>query len=509
MADTNTAIPNGTGNFITGSFASPSQMYNITTFLGGGTAGQAGIYDDDYYGSDNEIVNTNTAIPGGTGNFSSFGSVVHSNYGSDAWVAGSLPGTGVYTNNGGPVGVIADTTTAIPGGTGDFTSFGAASHDGYDVAFIGNGSAGQVGLYTTTGGSLTSVISKGSVLGGKTVTSVSASAAQAINNGNMVFNVTFSDGSSAIYAAEQSYNWSANTSGTWDNAANWSFGLRPGTGALCQHPTGLRHPPYRPNRLHRHSRIEHRRQQRQRPRRTPPPARHQLTVNEYTYINTYGQITLNGSVFYANNGINNSGVVDLSGGQVAGGGFYNQGTVKGSGTVGNYFENDNYGYAVGFVQSLNAVVHFVNGFNNFSEYQIINSQVQIDGDVENNDYNGNGTGRIDVRNSILQFTNGLTNDGQFNFSFGTSDVFGGVTNEGDGQVIVSGNSNVTFYDAVTHEARSSASAPAAPPSSLDPSTAPAILPAAATSSLKAATAPASPSRGSPSKVRSPSMPPTR
>ena len=419
VADTNTAIPGGTGNFVAGSFASPSQNYGDVAFLGGGTGSQAGVYDTTS-NSLNKIADHSTAVPGGVGNFSSFGSVELS-YGSDAWVAGSLPGTGVYTNNGGPLSVVADTNTAIPGGTGNFTSFGAASHDGFDEAFIGNGSNGQVGLYTTVGGSLTMVAAKSMILDGKTVTSVSTSASQSLNNGNFVFNATFSDGSSAIYVAEQNYNWASDISGTWDNAANWSFGLKPRTvlytniqpdsGILVTGPTAstaIRGLTIGAN----NNGIAELRLQ--------PGA--QLTVNEYTNIQSLGQLTLNGSVFYSNYGIGNNGYVNLSGGQIAGGGFYNQGTVFGSGTVGNYFENDNYGWAAGTVQSINAIVHFVNGFNNYSEYQIINSQVQLDGDIENNDDQGNGPGRIDVRNSILQFTSGLNNHGQLNFSFGTSDV---------------------------------------------------------------------------------------
>src|SRR5204863_9561432 len=44
---------------------------------------------------------------------------------------------------------LADTTTAIPGGNGNFTSFpGGPAIDGSEVAFIGNGSGAQQGLYT-------------------------------------------------------------------------------------------------------------------------------------------------------------------------------------------------------------------------------------------------------------------------------------------------------------------------------------------------------------------------
>ena len=65
---------------------------------------------------------------------------------------------------------VADLTTAIPDGTGNFTSFDALSVSATDVAFIGNGSAGQTGIYDQTGGQLLKVITVGQDLGGKTVT---------------------------------------------------------------------------------------------------------------------------------------------------------------------------------------------------------------------------------------------------------------------------------------------------------------------------------------------------
>ncbi len=48
---------------------------------------------------------------------------------------------------------IADTTTPIPGGTGNLTGFdGPPSIDGGDVAFRGVGSSLQLGIYSTVGG---------------------------------------------------------------------------------------------------------------------------------------------------------------------------------------------------------------------------------------------------------------------------------------------------------------------------------------------------------------------
>jgi len=59
-----------------------------------------------------------------------------------------------------------------------------------------------------------------------------------------------------------------------------------------------------------------------------------------------------------------------------------------------------------------------------------------------------GVGQIAGRNAIMHFDGDLNNEGSMAFSFGTSDVFGKVNNVTDGRIVVSGNSQVTFYDDV-------------------------------------------------------------
>ena len=55
---------------------------------------------------------------------------------------------------------------------------------------------------------------------------------------------------------------------------------------------------------------------------------------------------------------------------------------------------------------------------------------------------------ITGRDSILRFENGLTNQGGVGFSFGTMDVFGDIDNQMTGTIVVTGNSQATFYDDV-------------------------------------------------------------
>jgi hypothetical protein len=172
----------------------------------------------------------------------------------------------------------------------------------------------------------------------------------------------------------------------------------------------------------------------------------QLSVNEFTNIGGQGRLNVNGGTFFGNYGIYNyGGFVDLNGGQISGGDINNYGTVTANGTIGSHVENN------GTFQAINATSRFTNSVNSYQEFQIINTQIQFDQQFNNIENDGNNQfGRIDVRNSIIQFTIGLDNTGQFNVSFGTTDIFGPVTNDTGGQVIISGNSNVTFYDRLIH-----------------------------------------------------------
>src|SRR5262249_51632860 len=123
---------------------------------------------------------------------------------------------------------VADLNTAIPGGTGNFTQFSIlASLNNGNVVFGGQGSGNQTGVYTTYGGSLSTVISNSTQqLDGKNISNLNVTQ-QSLSNGNVAFNVVFSDASQASYVAEQSYDYTANVSGSWDTAGNWSYGLKP------------------------------------------------------------------------------------------------------------------------------------------------------------------------------------------------------------------------------------------------------------------------------------------
>ena len=111
------------------------------------------------------IVDTSNSIPGGSGNFVAFNLASLDN-GSVAFLGlGSNGQSGIYTSVGGAISRVADTSTPIPGGTGTFTStfsgpqgtstaFLGPSLSNGSVAFIGFGSNNQSGIYTNVGGGL-------------------------------------------------------------------------------------------------------------------------------------------------------------------------------------------------------------------------------------------------------------------------------------------------------------------------------------------------------------------
>jgi hypothetical protein len=118
------------------------------------------------------IADTTTAIPGGTDNFTFFEGRP-SVSGTTVVFGGSGSGgqNGVYVGTaGGPLTRVADTTTSIPGGTGTFTTVGSPAISGTTLAFSGSRSDGQSGIYAGTAGSLGVVANTGtSIPGGTTV----------------------------------------------------------------------------------------------------------------------------------------------------------------------------------------------------------------------------------------------------------------------------------------------------------------------------------------------------
>ncbi len=147
-----------------------------------------------------KVADTNTPIPGGTGTFEGFGDP--SLDGGKVAFAGKTANEiihGIYTNVSGSLVRVADANTPIPDGTGTFRLLGDPSLDGGNVAFAGeNVFEFFQGIYTDLGGTLAKVIDTTDSLDGKTIQTLEMGR-EGLSEGQIAFRAIFSDLSSGIY----------------------------------------------------------------------------------------------------------------------------------------------------------------------------------------------------------------------------------------------------------------------------------------------------------------------
>jgi hypothetical protein len=146
----------------------------------------------------------------------------------------------------------------------------------------------------------------------------------------------------------------------------------------------------------------------------------------------------------ADNGITNEGRIDLSGGdaRLRGGSLINFGVLRGPGRIENRLTNGADGEVrVGAAERL-LLAGATN--TNSGRLEVIGGEIELANGLTNA-----ASGLIVARDAQLRFGSGLTNRGSLGLSFGTTDVFGDVQNEGT--IVVSGGSCATFYDDVASD----------------------------------------------------------
>jgi hypothetical protein len=165
IVDTSTFIPDGTGTFT--EFRAPSISGSNVAFLGRGDGFQAGIYTSLGDGLD-KVVDTNTSIPGRiNGSFDDFSDPSIS--GSDVAFLGFIDGgsrKGIYLSAEQDLSVVADFSTPIPGGAGNFTDFHPPDLSGDNIAFLGTDGQGSPGIYLNSGDQLTVVADRNTPIPG-------------------------------------------------------------------------------------------------------------------------------------------------------------------------------------------------------------------------------------------------------------------------------------------------------------------------------------------------------
>jgi hypothetical protein len=151
VADTNTAIPNGVGNFATFSAAGygPATGQGSVAFYATGANGQKGYYSQ-VGGVLGRIADTNTPVPGG-GSFTAFGTISWGFEGDSLYFSGgNATQSGLYVSSNGIVTRLIDpTTTTVPPGTNKFNGFLFVYPFDARVAFLGTygASTSQRGIY--------------------------------------------------------------------------------------------------------------------------------------------------------------------------------------------------------------------------------------------------------------------------------------------------------------------------------------------------------------------------
>ncbi len=195
VVSSSTTIPAGSGTFI--SFGDPSPSAGNIAFTGFNGSNVPGIYSN--VGGLNRVADVSTNIPSGSGTFTSFGNATALDGGNVLFYGlGASGQQGLYSSVGG-LHAVANTGTPIPSGTGNFASFSnGASFNNDNVAFIGTGSGGQSGVYTDVGGSLHVVADKNTLTPEAPVTFTSFGTAPSISNGNVAFQAN-SPSQSGIY----------------------------------------------------------------------------------------------------------------------------------------------------------------------------------------------------------------------------------------------------------------------------------------------------------------------
>jgi hypothetical protein len=213
VANTSTPMPGGAGNFA--AFDNPTlgvYQPNISggnVVFGGRNAANSsfGLFFSNGFSAPIAVATNTTAIPNGTGNFTSFDlfpDISGSNVAFHG--SGSSGQQGIYRWVGGVLSRVADRTTSVPGATGTFGSFvgvtapvpAEVAISGDRVAFRGTGTTGVTGIYTDLTGTLTKVIATGDTLDGKTVNAVNISQF-AFDGSTIAVLVGFTNGSAGVY----------------------------------------------------------------------------------------------------------------------------------------------------------------------------------------------------------------------------------------------------------------------------------------------------------------------
>jgi hypothetical protein len=207
IADLNSTLPGGSTTFT--SFAVPDMKSNVLAY-GGSSSTETGLYLYNAFAPPTIVVNNNTPIPNGTGNFTFVGSPSIDSDNDVAFRGSGSADSGIYAVINNQVIRIADRNSAAPGG-GFFQSFDATapSISGGDVVFEATRSFGANtyhGLYISADGVISKIVETGDELiinpaSVHTIASIGALSADSFDGDSVAFYASSSDGYQGIFLA--------------------------------------------------------------------------------------------------------------------------------------------------------------------------------------------------------------------------------------------------------------------------------------------------------------------
>jgi len=384
--------------------------------------------------------------------FSSFSNPVLNNNGQVAYEGFLQTGTGgvSFSNDS---GIWRDSTLiAREGFQASGTPAGALFlffvtpilNDNGQVAYTGFLKTGEGGVDASnnsgiwingTNGETLQVVREGNIVDGKTVSSVDFNTLNTF--GQLAYSAGFTNGDQAVVLFTPDLHWTRSFSSSWDSNYNWTIAQAPGEvhDVFIDPTSNITVTGSSSARTVKH-----------------------LQIGGGTGI---GTLSLNGGNLTALNGVDiaptgvltgtgvitgtvtNQGEVQARNVTISGGNLINQGLIRGQTSGLNRINATVVNTASGEIElvSNESLRLTQGGHTNEGRVTVIGSRMTVDGSFTNN-----ASGRIQGRNAFLEFNGGLSNSGQVQLTFGTSDIFGGITNNNTGSLINSGGGNVTYYD---------------------------------------------------------------
>ena len=180
-----TPIPGMNGDFI--SFT-PAAIENGTIlFVGGGFNTTTGLYQSTLEGVISVVADINTPIPDGDGNFTFFDNrFPNVDDGQVVFVgSGANNQSGIYLSDGNGLTTVADRNTLQPGSANPFSDLREPIIDNGRVFFQGNGTEG-LGIYMFDSGQITRLVGIGDSINGQQLTTIAQNVMDA-DDGTVVF----------------------------------------------------------------------------------------------------------------------------------------------------------------------------------------------------------------------------------------------------------------------------------------------------------------------------------